>query len=131
MLCSICSKTIEGDIHNAMPIISDVCCSTCNENVVIPFRVYGLGTNLKEGLVLDPRYKMRIIKPKATKFSLEELQHHVKGYIHYYPSHNKTYNIIVNEEGLLLRLSKNELSKRIFGIHAVGNVLIVLKKLLE
>jgi hypothetical protein len=98
---------------------------------VIPFRVYGLGTNLKEALVLDPSYKMRIIKPTATKFSLEELQHHVKGYIQYYPSHNKTYNIIVNEEGLLLRLSKNELSKRIFGIHAVGNLLIVPKKLLE
>ena len=82
MLCSICSKTIDGTIHNAMPIISDVCCSTCNVNVVIPFRVYGLGTNLKEALVLDPGYKMRIIKPTATKFSLEESKNSGKQKIH-------------------------------------------------
>lgn len=131
MLCSICQKEIIGDIHNAIPITIGESCTSCNDDVVIPFRLYQLGTNSKEALVLDPSYKLSIIKPATTKFSLDELQHHVQGYIQYYPSQNKTYSIIVNEEGLLLRLSKNELSKRIFGIHAVGNVLIVPKKLLE
>jgi hypothetical protein len=131
MLCTICRKTIEGDIHNAMPITSDVCCSQCNHQVVIPFRFYALGTNSKEALVIDPNFKLDIVKPNANKFTLDELQQLVDGYIEYYPSRNKKYKIIVNEEGHLLRLSQNELSKQMFGIHAVGNVLIVPTKLLE
>ena len=120
VLCSICQKDFIGDIHNAMPITPGACCTSCNNDVVIPFRLYQLGTNSKEALVLDSSYKLSIIKPASTKFTLEELQSHVQGYIQYYPSHNKKYSIIVNEEGLLLRLSDNALSKRIFGIHAIG-----------
>lgn len=130
MPCSICQKEIIGETHNTMPITIGECCTSCNENVVIPFRVYKLGNNSKEALIIDPTYKIRIIKPKSSKFSLEELQSYVEGYIQYYPTNNKKYSIIVNEEGLILRLSKNELSKRIFGIHAVGNVIIVPNTLL-
>lgn len=131
MKCSICGKEIIGDEHNAMPVISDVCCETCNNNVVLPIRVYELGTNQKEGLVLSPEYKVKFIKPEGEKFNLKELQCIVEGYIEYYPTNNKKYKVIVNEEGLLMRLPFNKLSSAIFGIHAVGNVLIVPNKLIE
>jgi hypothetical protein len=55
----------------------------------------------------------------------------VKGYIEIYPTNNKNYHVIVNEEGLLMQLPFNRLSSRIYGIHAVGNVLIIPKKLFD
>lgn len=131
MKCSICGQEIIGDEHNAIPVTSDVCCETCNDNVVLPIRVYGLGTNKKEGLVLSPEYKVKLMQPEGEKFSLKELQGVVEGYIEYYPTKNKKYKVIVNEEGLLMRLPFNNLASTIFGIHAVGNVLIVPNKLIE
>lgn len=131
MRCSICGQEIIGDEHNALPVTSDVCCESCNENVVLPIRVYGLSKNQNEGLVLSPNFRAKIIKPEGDKFSLKELQSVVDGYIEYYPSNNKKYKIIVNEEGLLMRLPFNKLSSLAFGIHAVGNVLIVPNRLIE
>lgn len=131
MRCSICNQDITGEEHNAFPVTTEVCCSTCNDNVVVPMRLYNLGNNQKEALLLCPDFQIKIIKPKEDRFSLQELQGLVDGYIEYYPSNNKKYAIIVNEEGLLMRLPFNHLSSRIYGIHAVGNVLIVPKKLLK
>ena len=131
MKCSICGKEIIGDEHNAMPVTNDVCCESCNNHVVLPIRIYKLGINQKEGLCISPDYKIKLVHPKKDKFSLKELQEVVEGYIEYYPTNNKKYKVIVNEEGLLKRLPLNKLSSSIFGIHAVGNVLIVPNKLIE
>jgi hypothetical protein len=124
MYCSICGKKILGDEHNALPVSPRPCCTKCNENVVIPIRIYNLGSNKEEGLLLKPDFSVRIISPKQEKFSLEELQDLVEGYIEYYPTNNKKIKIIVNEEGLLKRLPLNKLGN-IYGIHAVGNVVII------
>jgi DNA-directed RNA polymerase subunit RPC12/RpoP len=131
MRCSICGEEIIGDEHNAMPATTGICCESCNNNVVTPIRIYGLGSNQKEGLFLSPKFKAKIIKPQGEKFNLNELQSGVDGYIEYYPTNNKKYKIIVNEEGLLMRLPLNKLASNIFGIHAVGNVLIIPNRLLE
>jgi DNA-directed RNA polymerase subunit RPC12/RpoP len=131
MRCSICGQEIIGDEHNAMPVTNDICCESCNDNVVIPIRLYNLGTNQKEGLFLGPDYKVKFLKPEGNKFTLKELQSKVEGYIEYYPTSNKKYKIIVNEEGLLMRLPLNKFASSFFGIHAVGNVLIIPNKLLE
>ena len=131
MRCSICNQDITGEEHNAFPVTTEVCCSTCNDNVVVPMRIYNLGNNTKEALLMSPDFKLKIIKPKVDKFTLKELQDLVEGYIEYYPTSNKNYNIIVNEEGLLMGLSLNKISSSVFGIHAVGNVLIVPKKLIR
>lgn len=131
MKCSICNEEIQGDEHNALPVTTGTCCERCNNNVVIPFRLFGLGKNMKEGLVITTDFKIRIIKPLDEKFKLKELQNEVQGYIEYYPTNNPKYSVIVNEEGLLMRLPMNRLSSNIFGIHAVGNVLIIPNKLLE
>lgn len=129
--CSICGEEIKGDEHNALPVTYGVCCDQCNQNVVIPFRLYEFGRNTKEGLLISPDFKIKTIKPSSDKFSLRELQAEVDGYIEYYPTNNQKYHVIVNEEGLLMRLPMNKLSSNVFGIHAVGNVLIIPKKLLR
>ena len=131
MRCTICGEEISGDEHNASPVTNGGCCEKCNNNVVIPFRMFELGRNMKEGLVITPDFSMRIIKPSGEKFNLKELQKEVQGYIEYYPTNNTKYKVIVNEEGLLMGLPMNKLSSNVFGIHAVGNVLIVPNKLLE
>lgn len=131
MKCSICHEEIKKEEHNALPVTSGVCCERCNNQVVIPFRLYELGKNSKEGMIIYPDYRIEAIKPKESKFSLKELQDIVEGYIEYYPTNNQKVHIIVNEEGLLMRLPMNKLSSSIFGIHAVGNVLVVPRKLIE
>jgi hypothetical protein len=66
-----------------MPITSDVCCTECNHHVVIPFRFYAKGTKSKEALAIDPNFKLDIFKPSASKFTLDELQQLIDGYIEY------------------------------------------------
>ena len=131
MRCAICNEDIKGVEHNAFPVVSGVCCERCNNQVVIPFQSYQLGKNTREALVINPDYSIKIVRPIGEKFQLKELQEEVQGYIEYYPTNNPRYKIIVNEEGLLMRLPMNKLSSNIFGIHAVGNVVIVPKKLIE
>ena len=131
MRCSICDEQLTGDEHNAMPVTTGSCCGRCNSNIVIPFRLYEFGKNTQEGLVISPDFTMKVIKPEGEKFKLKELQKEVQGYIEYYPVNNHKYKVIVNEEGLLMRLPMNRLSSNMFGIHAVGNVLVIPTKLLE
>lgn len=125
MNCCICHKEIKGYGNNAAPVVIGTCCNECNNNVVIPFRIYQLGRNQKEALCVSPDHKVKIVKPKRSKFALEELQELVEGYIEFYPTNNKNYFIIVNEEGLMMELKPNHLMSRVFGVNAVGNVVIV------
>jgi len=46
MKCSICEGPVDGYGHNPDPVIPDYdkrCCSICNDTVVIPVRLFGLG----------------------------------------------------------------------------------------
>ena len=128
MICEICGISYEGLGHNAFPLTVGECCETCNEKAVIPYRLYKLGLNEREGLIIRPDNSISIIKPQSNRFSLKELQDYVEGYIEYYPTGNKKYDIIVNEEGLIMRLPFNTLTSKLFGIHTVGNVLIIPKR---
>ena len=40
MKCCICGKEIKGYGNSALPLVEGICCDTCNNNVVIPTRVY-------------------------------------------------------------------------------------------
>ena len=41
-ICSICNEKLEEYGHNAEPVNSDRCCTSCNSNVVIPERLKAL-----------------------------------------------------------------------------------------
>lgn len=38
--CSICGEKYDGYGYNARPVNGGRCCSYCNENVVIPVRIF-------------------------------------------------------------------------------------------
>ncbi|MCF7930468.1 MAG: DUF3846 domain-containing protein [Acholeplasmataceae bacterium] len=131
MKCSICNKEITGYPNNAEPISAKPCCEKCNDYVVVPMRLYQLGLHPNEAILITKDYKIQFVKPEHKEFSLEELQSYVEGYIETYPFQNKHYVVLVNEEGLLKNLEFNHLAKQIFGIWAVGNVLICPKALFK
>lgn len=45
--CAICGKLVDGYGHNAEPVKKGLCCSECNQKLVIPARL-NLGYKRKE-----------------------------------------------------------------------------------
>jgi len=131
MKCSICGNEIKGYSNNADPITYGVCCGACNENVVLPVRLFNSGWSKTNALLIKTDGTVEMIKPECKKFALKELQQCVDGYIEIYPSRNKKIVILVNEEGLLHQLPYNKLAEKILAVRAVGNVLIGPAKLFE
>jgi len=131
MKCSICNKEIIGDSHNAQPINSGSCCSECNTKTVVPLRIYLSGIHFDKALVLKIDNTLQLLKPKGKTFELDELQNQVQGYIEIYPIHVPNHIVIVNEEGILHKMAFNDLAHQVFGISAVGPVVICPESLFE
>jgi hypothetical protein len=113
-----------GDSHNAHPIGNEECCSECNSSRVIPLRLFLSGIYQDKALVLDTDNSIAFIKPKGSSFELDELQEQVKGYIEVYPLRIPGHIVLVNEEGLIHNMEFNHLASRVFGMSAVGPVMI-------
>ena len=78
--------------------------------------------------LLHPDGTNETVTPKeGNRFSLDELQGLVGGYIQLVPGeHAETYDVVVNEEGLLKELPFNQAGSFLApGHHLVGNVLIL------
>ncbi len=131
MKCSICGKEIEGYSNNAEPVTYGICCGNCNNNVVIPVRLFHAGYSKTNAMLVKTDGTIELVKPEAEKFALKELQKCVDGYIEIYPSRNKKYVILVNEEGLIHNLPYNYIAEKILAVRAVGNVLICPANLFE
>ena len=43
-VCSICNKEYDGYGNNAWPFNRDECCTTCNNSIVIPLRIFLSGS---------------------------------------------------------------------------------------
>ena len=91
--------------------------------------------NVEEGnaFLLSENYTYKVVKPENSKFTLEELQKLVGGYIEVYPTRllSPMAVFLCDEEGLLKKRKFNNLFYDVFGETAVGNVLVVPKKVLE
>ncbi len=124
MTCSLCNKETLGESHNAHPIGNKECCSECNSSSVIPLRLFLSGLYQNKALVLKTDNSIDFIKPNGTKFELDELQNQVNGYIEVYPLRIPGHIVLVNEEGLIKNMDFNYLASRIFGMKAVGPVMI-------
>ena len=124
MTCSLCNKEILGDSHNAHPIGNEECCSECNCSSVIPLRLFLSGIYQDKALVLNTDNTITYIKPKGTTFELNELQEQVKGYIEVYPLRIPGHIVLVNEEGLIHNMEFNYLASRVFGMNAVGLMVV-------
>ena len=67
--CCICGDEIDGYGNSPAPIAGKCCCDKCNNNVVVPYRVFlnNLGKN-NCGLWIKEN-KLELITPKKKKFS--------------------------------------------------------------
>lgn len=131
MTCSLCNKEILGDSHNAHPIGNEECCSECNSSSVIPLRLFLSGIYQNKALVLNTDNSISFIKPKDKVFELNEIQEQVKGFIEVYPMRIHGHIVLVNEEGLIHNMEFNNLASRIFGMKAVGTVMICPEAIFE
>lgn len=131
MKCSICNKTIDGEQHNPQPISGNACCTMCNNQVVLPMRMFQSGIHNDKALLISTDGSIDFVKPKGKVFELDEVQGFVQGYIEIYPMRIPCHVVVVNEEGLLLGMSFNKIAKLAFGIEAVEPVLICPKRTFE
>jgi len=129
--CAICGQLVDGYGSNPMPLRGDVCCDTCNINVVIPFRLFWSGNNPNHAMILGEDNSISFIKPQDKFFTLQQLQKAVKGYIEVHPEKVPKHLILVNEEGLLMKMKSNRLAELAFSVQVVGPTLICPAHLME
>ena len=129
-VCSICNKEYDGYGNNAWPFNRDECCTTCNNSIVIPLRIFLSGSIKNQILCINTNREL-IYMPVNEEVKLETLQELVNGYIEVYPIKDKYFYYIVNEEGILRNMEYNVTAKEILGIDVYGSVIIVPKRLFK
>jgi len=132
MKCKLCGKELEGFGNNALPYDDTICCDDCNNNIVLPLRLFLTGMVQDQILVISATNNtLEYIKITGKEVELEQLQNLVEGYIELVPLKHKYLLFIVNEEGLLYDMPYNKLANKILGIDVVGNLIICPKKLFK
>ena len=129
--CCICGEEFEGYGNNPAPVAGKVCCDKCNNNVIVPYRVFL--TNLDKGNcgLLVKKDGLELITPKKGKFTLKELQNFVGGYIEEEAQVLKGFITFADEGGKLKNKEFNELGYRLFETDLVGDFIIVPRKLVD
>jgi len=122
--CDICGIQINGHGNNPAPFTGDVVCDKCNENIVVPLRVYEIVKEPSSALLFKVNGAVAVLKPKDKYFTIKELQTAVGGLIEVYPRKLNGHMIVCNEEGLLMDLPINELFEKYSGITLVGDILL-------
>lgn len=127
--CVICNKESDGWKNNPEPLSDGVCCAKCNDEQVLPMRLFLAGVIKDQLLVLETgKTAFHFEKVKSGEEFLPQLQKAVEGYIELFPKSDTKFVFLVNEEGLIYGLEKNLLAKRIFDIDAVGNIVVCPKE---
>ena len=129
--CCICGCEFEGYGNNPAPVAGKICCDKCNNNVIVPYRLFL--ANLDKGScgLLVKNERLEIITPKKSKFTLKELQNFVGGYIEEEAQAFKGFITFADEEGKLKNKEFNELGYKLFETDLVGDFIIVPRKLVD
>lgn len=138
--CCICGNPIKGWGNNPDPFPGDKCCDKCNNELIVPVRIFLQGL-YKGYLALQPKIDSVGIEMKTTrKVPLYQLQTLVDGPItfmtesnspngnEYFKYLSSKFSFVVNEEGLLHNLPYNQLAKDMFNLDVVGTLVIVSKE---
>lgn len=129
-VCSICGKEYEGFGNNSWPLKREQCCYMCNNNVLIPLRLYFAGTVKNQILCINEDGECVFMFVNKEDI-LDVLQELVKGYIEMYPKQDRHFHYVVNEEGLLKHMKYNALVKELLDIDVVGPLVVVPKHLFK
>jgi hypothetical protein len=134
--CSICEQQFREYPNNARPINDGKCCAYCDDYVVTPTRIElaELHRSRKQAsrmtaMLIRADGGEAEITPKAKKFSLEELQALVGGYIEAVPhipgGLDADDDLICNEEGKLRGMPLNRKASMLAAQLIVGDVVIL------
>ena len=129
--CSICKKQFDGHGNNPSPFSGETCCDECNQNYVVPLRVYQITKEPKNAILFRENGTVTTITPKNEYFTLSELQSLVEGYIELYPARYRDHLIICDEEGMIKHKKRNESFRALTGIGLLGNVLLCPERIFE
>ncbi len=80
-ICCICKLPIDGFGNNPAPFKGNRCCDKCNQNYVIPLRIYSISKEPTSAVLFKTDGTVSTIKPKNRYFTLKELQDLVDGLI--------------------------------------------------
>lgn len=129
--CCICGSDIEGYGNNPAPVAGKCCCDKCNNNVIVPYRLFLANLGKNNCGLLVKKDSLELITPKKDKFTLSELQKFVDGYIEEEAQILTGYITFADEEGKLKNKEFNELGYKLFETDLVGDFIIVPRKLVD
>lgn len=127
-ICSVCGKEIKGFGNNPYPLkTKGECCNDCNDTIVIPIRIL-----MSKGMpFVINKQGISVYKPQGETFTLTEMQNAVGGYVQIAPKLCYGNYVLVNEEGLIRNLYRNDIATLLVGMEFFGNVLITPKRFVE
>ena len=129
--CSICGCQFDGFGNNSAPLKRGECCKKCDDEVVLPLRLFFAGAMKNALLVLGEDNGITYHQINSDHAELKLLQKLVGGYIELYPYDSDRFYLIVDEDGYPKNRQFNGLANEIFNIIAVGNVVVCPKELFE
>ena len=103
--CCICNQKIKGWGNNPDPIPGDECCDKCNNEIVVPIRIF-----------LNCMYK---------GYLAELTPNNQVGCNYYFKHLYKDFLFLVDEDGDLKHLEKNTIANEMFGLDICGTLLIL------
>lgn len=98
--CSICKKRFTEYGNNPKPFKRNSCCDQCNNQVVLPMRIFENQDEIRYAMLFKADGTLRRVNPKDEYFTLKELQSLVRGLIELYSNQHNDHLIVCNEKDL-------------------------------
>lgn len=125
MRCHFCKKNRFECFEQDLSASINCVCVDCHKRYINPIRKF-----LRESkymMLIKTNYELKLIDISNEKFNIRKIQELIGGYIEIFSYKNEKYFVLVNEDGINLRLEINNLAKDIFDIYAFGNIVIIPK----
>lgn len=72
-VCCICKKEYTGYGDNSAPFSGDRCCDECNQNYVVPLRIYAITKEPTNAVWFKADDTVQTVKTKDTYITLSKL----------------------------------------------------------
>lgn len=129
--CDICHKKFSEYPNNPSPFSGRLCCDKCNNELVIPIRIYESLENPRTAMVFKTNGTLKQVKPKDGHFTTKELKTLVRGKFAVYPHEINNHLIICNERVIQTRLGENLLFHQYARLTLVSDIVLCPKSLFD
>lgn len=125
MKCHFCEREKQECYEYKLLKLIDCICNECFDKHIEPIKLFLNNTN--NMLLIKTNYELELIDISNGKFNIKKIQELIDGYIEIYPYKSDEHLVLVNEDGINLRLEFNKLAQDIFNLYAYGNIIIIPK----